>query len=94
MEGNDRQFVCTGNCIECTASQRAFCASQHSYRAMRMVQGMAAKIEDVEKKFISLSEKIEAIINNEATIFDPNNDTGLKSDPSEDTAQEGDGAEE
>jgi len=88
MEQNEtKQFVCTGNCMGCSVSQRAFCASQHSYRAMRMLQGMSAKYEDMERRFINLSEKVEAIINNEATIFDPNEEI-------KPIAQEGDGAEE
>ena len=88
MEQNEhKQFVCTGNCLGCSVSQRAFCASQHSYRSMRMLQGMATKFEDIERRFIALSEKVEAIINNEAAIFDPKEEI-------EKIAQEGDGAEE
>jgi hypothetical protein len=52
-----------------------------------MLQGMATKFEDIERRFIALSEKVEAIINNEAAIFDPKEET-------EKIAQEGDGAEE
>jgi hypothetical protein len=48
---------------------------------------MSAKYEDMERRFINLSEKVEAIINNEATIFDPNEEI-------KPIAQEGDGAEE
>ena len=95
MEQNEhKQFVCTGNCIGCSVSQRAFCASQHSYRAMRMLQGIGVKLEDMEKRYIALSEKVEAIINNEATIFEPSESTSSDLSALEDTAQEGDGAEE
>ena len=87
MDKEQKQFVCTGNCMGCSVSQRAFCASQHSYRAMRMLQGMASKYEDMERRFIALTEKVEAVINNDATIFDPNEE--IKA-----IAQEGDGAEE
>lgn len=87
MENEQKQFVCTGNCMGCSVSQRAFCASQHSYMAMRMLQGMASKYEDLERRFIALTEKVEAVINNDATIFDPNEEVKT-------IAQEGDGAEE
>ena len=88
MEQNEtKQFVCAGNCIGCSVSQRAFCASQHSYRTMRMLQGMGVKLEDLERRFIALSEKLEDIADNEDIIFNPNEET-------EEIAQEGDGAEE
>ena len=94
MEQNEtKQFVCTGNCIGCSVSQRAFCASQHSYRAMRMLQGMGVKFEDLERRFIALSDKIEAITNNEALIFEPSESTSSELSALEDTAQEGDGAD-
>lgn len=95
MEQNERkQFVCTGNCMGCSVSQRAYCTSQHSYRTMRMLQGMAVKFEDMEKRYIALAEKVEAVINNDATIFDPNEATSSDLSVLDKTAQEGDGAEE
>lgn len=93
MEQNEqKQFICTGNCIGCSVSQRAFCASQHSYRSMRMLNGVAEKCEVLERKLIGLSEKIDSIISSDEKVFAP--DTLAITDESDDIAQEGDGAEE
>ena len=63
---------CTGNCMACTVFQRQYCASQLAYSNMRMLELLQQELTDI-------SEKIEAIQNNEASLFDP-------------TAQEGAGA--
>lgn len=90
----DNQFKCTGNCLNCIPAQRNYCASQHSYSNMKVLDAMMTELLSMKDGIKFLSEKIEAIQNNEASIFDPN--AKLSSDLSlvEDTAQEGDGAEE
>lgn len=70
---------CTGNCMACTILQRQYCASQLAYSNMRMLEQMQSNIE-------KLSEKIDAMQNNEAALFDPTVEIN-------DTAQSEDGAE-
>ena len=56
---------CTGNCMACTVFQRQYCASQLAYSNMRMLEMMHQTITE-------LSEKIDTIQNNEASLFYPN----------------------
>ena len=79
MEEN--QFKCSGDCLKCHPNQRAYCAAQFTYNTMRMVEQMQVSIS-------SLSEKIEAIQNSEANVFDPTKETLTLSN----IAQEGVGA--
>ena len=72
-----KQFQCTGDCLTCSNAQRQYCASQHAYKSMRMLERMEQQIADIR-------ETIEAIQNNEAMVFDPHQ---------EHIAQSGDGAE-
>ena len=74
-------YQCTGDCLKCQPAQRAYCASQHSYSNMKLLDRMMEEIISMKGEVRTLSEKIEAIQNNEAMIFNPN-------------AQEGEGATE
>jgi len=60
----ENQSKCTGNCMACTMFQRQYCASQLAYSNMRM-------LEQMQKTVIDMKEKVEALQNNEATLFDP-----------------------
>lgn len=86
-------FKCSGNCLNCQPAQRAYCASQHAYSNMKVLDTMMGVVLGMKEELIVVKEKIEAIQNNEADIFDPNEK--LSSNPSrvEDIAQKGDGAE-
>lgn len=66
-----QQFRCTGNCLKCTPGQRAYCASQHAYSNMRVLDKMMDEIISMRGSLAALAEKIEAIQNNEAAVFDP-----------------------
>ena len=79
---NQNQFKCSGNCLNCLPAQRAYCASQHAYSNMKVLDMLTKTVLDMQGEISIIKEKIEAIQNNEANIFDPN-----------DTAQSGDGAE-
>lgn len=92
MEQN--QFKCSGNCLNCQPAQRAYCASQHAYSNMKVLDQMMGIVLGMQGEIKTISEKIEAIQNNEANIFDPNTET-LMPKPisvSENIAQEGAGA--
>ena len=79
MEEN--KFKCSGDCLNCRKQpnerreQWQYCAAQFTYNSMRM-------IEDLQKTVADLAAKVEAIQNNEASVFST----------MEDKAQEGVGA--
>ena len=79
MEEN--KFKCSGDCLNCRKlpnerrEQWQYCAAQFTYNSMRM-------IEDLQKTVADLAIKVEAIQNNEASVFST----------MEDKAQEGVGA--
>ncbi len=77
---NQNQFKCSGNCLNCLPAQRAYCSSQHAYSNMKVLDMLAKTLLDMQGEITTIREKIEAIQNNEANIFDPN-----------DIAQKGDG---
>lgn len=65
-------FKCNGNCLGCQPAQRAYCASQHAYSNMKVLDTMMGIVLAMQGDLKNLSEKIEAIQNNEASVFDPN----------------------
>jgi len=85
MDKNEKQFQCSGDCLKCLAVQRQYCASQHAYNSMRMVQKMQETLDAMFDEIDELKDKIASIQDNEALVFNPNTDE-------DDTAQEGDGA--
>lgn len=72
MEQN--QFKCSGDCLKCHPAQRAYCTSQFTYNTMRMVENLVADVSKTMGTVEILKEKIEAIQNSEAHIFDPTKD--------------------
>lgn len=91
MEQN-QNFRCSGNCLNCLPAQRAYCASQHAYSNMKVLDQMMSVVLAMQGDIKSLSEKIEAIQNSEAAIFDPTNGTS-EIPTGHEIAQSGDGAE-
>lgn len=90
----EQKFQCTGNCLACIPAQRAYCASQHTYNNMRTLEQLLSEVFSMKDGIKALSEKIEAMQNNEASVFDPMQEVKEKSGkPIKPTAQEGDGAE-
>lgn len=79
---NQPQFKCSGNCLNCLPAQRSYCASQHAYSNMKVLDAIMATVLDMQGEIKTLARNIESIQNNEAFVFDPN----------ETIAQEGDGA--
>ena len=78
------QFKCPGNCLQCLPAQRQYCASQHAYsnmkvldRVMETLVGMQAAIQVMQGAVQELAAKIEAIQNGEAAVFDPNGEGEL-----------------
>ena len=81
---NQQNFRCPGNCLQCLPAQRQYCASQHAYsnmkvldRMMEMLLGLKGQIEAMQGSIGELSAKIEAIQNGEAAVFDPSGEGEL-----------------
>lgn len=84
-----QQFVCSGDCKKCKSIQWGFCASVHAYSNMKVLDKvmetlgkMQEEISAMQGAVKEMSDKIEAIQNSEASVFDP----------SAGYAQQGDGA--
>lgn len=85
----EQNFKCTGNCLNCLPAQRAYCASQHAYSNMKVLDTMMGVVIAMQGDMKDMKEKIEALQNNEASIFDPNEE---KSEiPTIPATQKGDG---
>ena len=83
-QNNQSQFRCPGNCLQCLPAQRQYCASQHAYsnmmvldKVMETLTAMKAQIETMQGSVNELAAKIEAIQNNEGAVFDPNGEGEL-----------------
>lgn len=70
----ENNFKCTGNCLNCLPAQRAYCASQHAYSNMKVLDGMMGIVMELKDSVSALGVKIEALQNNEAMLFDPSED--------------------
>ena len=94
MEQNNQQnqFRCTGDCFKCQPLQRQYCAAQWSYNSLRMIEKMQETLKSMQGTIAELQTKIEAIQGNESSLFDPMQGVAQIVEPTEDTAQEGDGA--
>lgn len=83
-QNEQQQFKCPGNCLKCLPAQRQYCASQHAYsnmivldKVMETLTDMKAQIETMKGTVSELTLKIEAIQNSESAVFDPNGEGEL-----------------
>ena len=83
-QNNQPQFKCPGNCLQCLPAQRQYCASQHAYSNMKVLDkimetllGMKNQVDAMQSTISEMSAKIEAIQNGEASVFDPNGESEL-----------------
>lgn len=70
-ENQQKQFVCTGKCIDCPVWQRNYCACKHAYETMRMVQSIEETVNAMYCTVEEMKTKIAAIQDSEAMVFDP-----------------------
>lgn len=103
-QGQQQQFRCTGDCLTCRAVndrkiQWQYCAAQKSLENQDMLIAMMKTVEAMAGEIRELNDKIKAIQDSEAMVFDPNKEpeeAAVIPKPvpaSGDTAQSGDGAE-
>ena len=50
----ESQFQCSGNCLNCLPAQRAYCASQHAYSNMKVLDALMNEI-------ISIKDTLKAL---------------------------------
>lgn len=73
-----QQFVCNGDCKKCKSMhQWSFCASVHAFSNMKVLDKVMETLSMMQGEVKELAEKIEAIQNSEAAVFDPNEATEL-----------------
>ena len=84
QENNKQQFQCSGNCLNCLPAQRQYCASQHSYSNMKVLDNMTEILKKMQTdmlamqgSIIEMAAKVEAIQSNEASVFAPNGEGEL-----------------
>ena len=85
MEHN-HNFKCSGNCLNCLPAQRTYCASQHSYSNMKVLDQMMGTVISMQGDMKEMKEKLDAIQSNEASIFDPNADARMEAETGENPA--------
>lgn len=71
----NQKFQCNGDCLNCRAItdrkvQWQYCAAQHTYNAMRMMEAMQLSFISMQGTIKEMAEKIEAIQNSEAVAID------------------------
>lgn len=71
-----QQPACSGNCLKCFPAQRQYCASQHAYSNMRVLDkvmetlaSMQQQMEAMRETVAETARKIEAIQSGEAEVF-------------------------
>ena len=62
---------CSGDCMKCAAGQRVLCSSQMALYNMRMLAQMEQEMVILKNITRRLDEKLEALQNNEALLFEP-----------------------
>ena len=77
QENNKQQFQCTGNCLNCLPAQRQYCASQHSYSNMKVLDNMMELLKKMQDSVTELNEKVDAMQGGEASVFAPNSEAEL-----------------
>lgn len=90
MAENNQNYQCSGNCLNCQPAQRAYCACQHAYSNMKVLDKMMESMLEIKGTMRALSEKIDLMQRNDAQVFNPNEER--KVTPVNTIAQEGDGA--
>lgn len=83
-DNNKQQFQCSGNCLNCQPAQRQYCASQHSFSNMKVLDNMMEILKKMGTDMVAMqgtladmSAKVDAIQNNEACVFAPGGEAEL-----------------
>ena len=71
QENNQQGYTCTGDCLRCSQAQRQYCASQFTYKNMRMLEALITSVQSLSEEVKNLGEKVNAIQNAECELFNP-----------------------
>ena len=82
-------FKCSGNCLNCSPAQRAYCASQHAFSNMKVLDAMMGIVVEMKGTIEDMRSKVDAMQNTE--VFEPNMSRTPMSQTS--IVQSGDGTE-
>ena len=84
QENNNHTFQCSGNCLNCQPAQRQYCASQHSFSNMKVLDNMMEVLQKMQADMLAMqgtitemASKVEAIQNSESSVFAPNGEGAL-----------------
>ena len=47
---DEKKFICSGDCLQCSKEQRAYCSSQFTYNTLRMVEALQKSVEELSAK--------------------------------------------
>ena len=64
-------ITCTGDCLQCSPNQRAYCSAQFTYRTMRLVESLQVVVGGMQSEMAELRAKIDTMQRNEEDVFDP-----------------------
>ena len=67
----NQNFTCSGNCMKCLPVQRAYCASQHAYSNMKVLDKLMGEVLEMKGTINNLNERLETMQNSEKEVFNP-----------------------
>lgn len=83
MADNKNQFKCSGNCLNCLPAQRTYCASQHAYSNMMVLDEVMKTLNELKTDIGELSAQVEAMQNSDSAVYEiAHEDGGADSKPS------------
>ena len=64
--------TCTGDCLQCPAQQRVYCAAQMSRNSIDKLNEMESRMSELEEVLMAIDEKIERMGKSaEGEVFNP-----------------------
>ena len=77
QQQEQKQFQCTGDCLNCIPVQRQYCAAQNAYNNMRALERIEQRMAAMEEHFADIGKKI---LSEETRVFNPNKEIAEKGD--------------
>ena len=72
--GQQQQFVCTGDCLNCHPNQRQYCAAQKGYDNQRLLLEMRESMTAMAAAIKEMKANISEMRNADAQVFAPSGD--------------------
>lgn len=77
QQQEQKQFQCTGDCLNCIPVQRQYCAAQNAYNNMRTLERIEQRMATIEEHFADIGKKM---LSEEMKVFNPNKEIAEKGD--------------